>query len=288
MKPTNLFTLLSTYQAGSPATPFENYCASGLAHLLSRGQHMLTALFSQAAGVHAEPLATVEVQPRLAEAGFADLLLTFEGGKRVLVEVQVEAGVDPDRLKSYEEAGGSWTGEAAFVFLGVEKDVPAPWQRVSWLQVVEALDDDPDPISQQFRDFVLADILGLTQVTLEEALGSNRFYALGAAAVRRRFGEGASYANTASQPATGRYRYLGTMFSAGDSQEMDYWIGLVNETVPLGEHYHLMLAAKHTKLPDQRPQPRALGDWKWTGWTGLGRVVRPIGPAELDRLLSRV
>lgn len=249
---------------------------------------MLSALFAEAGGLHGEPLATVEVQPRVADAGLADLLLTYEGGKRVIVEVQVETGADQKMLPEFERAAADWEIDAAFVMLGVTEETRAPWRKIRWIDVVEALDDDPDPISQQYRDFVLGDILGLAPVTLEEALGSNRLFALGGAAVRRRFGEDAVYANAASPPTKGRHRYTGTMFAAGDSPGMDFWIGIVNETVPLGEHYHLMLAAKHAELPEQRVQPRALGDWSWRGWTGLGRVVRPITPADYDRLLARV
>lgn len=288
MRPTNLFSLLSTYQPGSQATPFENYCTSGLAHILSRGHHMLSALFSQAGGAHNEPLATVEVQPRIADAGVADLLLTYEGGRRLIVEVQIERPVPGESFVEFERAARDWSIDAGFVVLGLNPRPDPPWQAVRWIDVVEALDDDPDPISQQYRDFVLGDILGLSPTTLEEALGSNRLFALGGAAVRRRFGEDTMYANAASKPTGGRHRYTGTMFATTDSSEMDFWIGIVNETVPLGEHYHLMLAAKYGELPEQRKHPRALGDWSWQGWTGLGRVVRPITPADFDRLLARI
>jgi hypothetical protein len=288
VKPTNLFTALSSYQPGSSATPFENYCTSGLAHLLSRGHFMLTALLAQAGGVSGDPLAAVEVQPRIADAGIADLVLTFEGGRRVVVEVQVETAAAEDQLAAFERAGERWGIDLGFVVLGLGGQSPPPWRAVHWLDVVEALDDDSDPISQQYRDFVLSDILGLGPVTLEEALASNRLFALGGAAVRRRFGDQAVYANAASKPASGRYRYTGTMFAANGSPEMTFWVGLVNETVPLGEHYHLMLASKHGELPEQRDQPRALGDWRWTGWTGLGRVVRQITPADFDRLMQRL
>ncbi len=288
MRPTNIFSLLSTYQPGSQATPFENYCTSGLAHILSRGHYMLSALFADAGGAGGEALATVEVQPRIADAGLADLLLTYEGGRRVIVEVQIERPVPSDSYAEFERAAADWAIDAGFVVLGLDPRPDAPWRGLRWMDIVEALDDDPDPISQQYRDFVLGDILGLSVATLEEALGSNRLFAMGGAAVRRRFGDDATYANAASRPTTGRHRYTGTMFAAGESPEMDFWIGIVNETLPLGEHYHLMLAAKHGELPEQRERPRALGDWSWEGWTGLGRVVRPITPADLDRLLTRV
>ncbi|HEY5476840.1 MAG TPA: hypothetical protein VIK11_08990, partial [Tepidiformaceae bacterium] len=83
MTETNLFTMLSAYRPGSAATPFENYCTTGLAYFLRQGHRMLTGLFAHVAGTGGESIAIVEVQSRLGDAGLADLLLTFEGGKRV-------------------------------------------------------------------------------------------------------------------------------------------------------------------------------------------------------------
>lgn len=288
MADTNLFTMLSAYKPGSAATPFENYCTSSLAYFLSRGHRMLTALIADASGVTGEPLALVEVQPRLAEAGFADLLLTFEGGRRVVVEVQVEAGADESALGPLETVANEWDARPAFVILGLRGDeLPRPWRPVTWLQVIEALEDDPDPMAQQFTEFILRDILGVGDVPLDQAISTNRLYALGAAAIRRRFGDAARYVNSASRPMTGRYRYLGTTFSP-DGGDMQYWVGLVNETVPLSEHYHLMLASKEQPLTEPAEHPRATGDWKWAHWTGMGRVVRPITPASYDELLARL
>lgn len=280
--------MLSAFQPGSAATPFENYCASGLAYFLGQKHRMLVALFAQAAGVTGEELAVVEVQPKLAGAGFADLLLTFEGGTRVLVEVQVETGADESALPALEEAGSHWLGQPAFVMLGLRPaGTPAPWQPVTWLQVVEALEGDPDPLAQQFSEFVLRDVLGVGPVPLDQAIATNRLYALGAAAVRRRFGDSARYVNSASRPLAGRYRYLGTTFSR-DGGDLDCWVGIVNETVPLGEHYHLMLASKQTPLAMPAEHPRATGDWKWLHWTGLGRVVRPLTADAYDELMNRL
>jgi hypothetical protein len=81
MTESNLFTMLSAFHPGSPATPFETYCTNGLGYFLKNGHRMLTALFAGAAGIYGEPVALVEVQPRLAGAGIADLLITFEGGR---------------------------------------------------------------------------------------------------------------------------------------------------------------------------------------------------------------
>jgi hypothetical protein len=248
---------------------------------------MLSALISHAAGTGTEELAIVEVQPRLAEAGVADLLLTYEGGKRVLIEVQVEAGADESLLPGFEAVASQWSEQPAFVMLGLrDNQVPEPWVPVTWENVVEALEGDPDPVAIEFTEFVLHDILGLGQVPLEEALSTNRLYAMGGAAVRRFFGEGVRYVNSASRPLHGQFRYLGTTF-APDGGDMTYWIGVVNETVPLGEHYHLMLASKEKPLLFPVDQPRATGDWKWEHWTGMGRVVRPITPEMYEGLLER-
>lgn len=283
----NLFTMLSAYRQGSAASPFENYCTTALAYFLKRGHRMLNALISHAAGAGAEELVLVEVQPRLADAGVADLLLTYEGGKRVLIEVQVESGSDESLLPGLEAVARQWSESPAFVMLGLRQDdVPAPWIPITWEEVLEALDGDPDPVAREFNDFVLRDILGHGEVGLDEALSTNRLYALGGAAVRLFRGGNARYVNSASRPLNGQYRYLGTTFSL-DGDDMTYWIGVVNETVPLGEHYHLMLASKEKPLLFETDQPRATGDWKWPYWTGMGRVVRPITPAMYEGLLER-
>jgi len=288
MRRANLFTMLSAYKPGSRATPFENYCTSALAYLLMRDHRMLRALFAHTAGVGNEPLADVEVQPRLADAGIADLLLTYEGGRRVLVEVQVESGQPTDPLPAFEAVARGWLAEPAFILLGLgHEDPPPPWKPLSWLDVVDALEDDPDPLAQEFMEFVLRDILGLGPVPLDQALSTNRLYALGAAAVRRRFGPKVRYVNSASPPTQGKYRYLGTTFSLGD-EEPNFWIGIVNEEVPLSDHYHLMLASKNRPLANPVPKPRATGNWKWPYWTGLGRVVRPLTLEAYDELLSRI
>jgi hypothetical protein len=288
MRAANLFTMLSAYQPGSTATPFENYCTSGLAYLLNRGHHLLTALFREAAKVPNEMLADVEVQPRMADAGLADMLLTFEGGRRIVVEVEVEPGGATDHFEALERVAHQWEAPPAFVTVGLKRaEVKAGWAALSWLDVAEAIEDDPDPLVQDFHRFVMDDVLGLGVVPLEEAMRSNRLYALGGAAVRRHFGDDVAYANAVSRPMGSRYRYIGTMFSITPGGEMDHWIGMVNETVPLGEHYQLVLASKTRALKEPSQQPRALGDWKWTGWTGLGRVVRPVSPDAYDTLMER-
>ena len=287
MKETNLFTLLSAYRPGSSATPFENYCTSGLAYFLSRGHRMLAALFGQAAGAGNEALAVVEVQAPLADAGIADMVLTFEGGQRAIVEVHAEAPLEPDALPPFNEVGNGLTDAPALIVVGLTDAAQAPWVPITWLQVVEALEDDPDPLAKQFAEFILRDVMGVGAVALDQAIATNRLYALGAAAVRRRFGERATYVNSASRPVGGKYRYLGTTFGL-DGEEKHYWVGLVNEQVPLSDHYHLMLASKEAPVSQPIEHPRATGDWKWAHWTGLGRVVRPIEAGQIDELLGRL
>lgn len=288
MRHANLFTMLSAYKPGSRATPFENYCMSALAYLLMRGHHLLRALFAQAANAGSEPLADVEVQPRLGDAGIGDLLLTYEGGKRAVVEVDVEASQRTDDLSALIQVGEGWYVPPAYIHLGLGLEPPpAPWRALTWWEVVEALEDDPDPLAQEFVEFLLQDVLGQGPVPLEQALSTNRLYALGAAAVRRRFGAKARCVNTASPPMGGRVRYLGTTFSLG-AGEPTFWIGIVNEQVPLSEHYHLMLASRERPLEFPAPKPRATGNWNWPYWTGLGRVVRPVTIEAYDELLRRI
>ena len=105
--------------------------------------------------------------------------------------------------------------------------------------------------------------------------------------LRERFGNRVRYENSSSTPVQGRYRYLGTTF-APEGGELHYWIGLVNESLPLSEHYHLMLASKIAPLQEPAGQPRATGNWRWEHWSGMGRVVRPLGLREYGPLLGRM
>jgi hypothetical protein len=284
----NLFTMLSAYRPGSAASPFENYCTSAVAHFLQRGNRMLAALFTAAARAEGSPIAMVEVQPPFAGGEIVDLVITFEGGKRAVVEVEVEPRAHDRRLPQAEDVAGGWGGPAELVFLGLPgSNVPHGWESISWLDVAEALAEDPDSLAQQFVEFVHRDILGLGEVALDEALATNRLYALGGAVLRRRFGERARYVNSASRAVGGRYRYIGTTFAL-DEGEMEYWVGLVNEALPLTEHYHLMIASKHAPVASPASAPRATGDWKWAHWAGLGRVVRPLTVDAYEELLERL
>lgn len=288
MTEANLFTRLSAYRPGSPATPFETYCTGALAHMLETGTRSLGKLLANAAGASTGDIAQVEVQSRVGDAGIADMLVTFEDGHQALVEVQVEPGADESLLPAFAEAAESWDAATGLVIIGLhDKGTPEGWFPLQWLDVAAAVEDDDDPLVRQFAEFVRRDILGLGDVGLDIAIETNRLYALGGGAVQRAFGPPARWVNGTSRPVGGQYRYLGTIF-APDGGDMDFWIGIVNETVPLGEHYHLMLASKTTPLAEPADQPRATGDWNWPYWTGLGRVVRPVGMDDYAELLSRI
>ena len=269
----NLFTMLSAYRPGAGTSPFEDYCTNGLAYLLATGREALVALFADAAGANGAAVTDVKVQPG-AGAAVADLGITFGDGREALVEIEVAPGEVVER----PDAGG------ARLRVGFDDSAAGA---VTWSAIAEAVADDPDGLAREFGEFVRRDVLGLGEVGLDDALHTNRLYALGGAALRERFGSGVRYENSSSTPVQGRFRYLGTTF-APDDGELRYWIGLVNESLPLSEHYHLMLASKASPLREPAGQPRATGNWRWEHWSGMGRVVRPVGLAEYGSLLGRM
>ena len=60
---------------------------------------------------------------------------------------------------------------------------------VTWNAIADVLADDRDDLAREFAEFVRRDVLGLEAVGLDDALHTNRLYALGGAALRERFGE---------------------------------------------------------------------------------------------------
>ena len=265
--------MLSAYRPGASASPFEDYCTNGLAYLLATGREGLGALFAEAAGARGA-VTDVTVQPG-PDAPLADLGITFADGREALVEVEV---VPADAVER-PDAGR----DAARLTVGFGGGPGA----VAWNAVADAIADGPDGLAREFAEFVRRDVLGLEAVGLDDALHTNRLYALGGAALRERFGPAARYENSSSPPVQGRYRYLGTTF-APDGGDLRCWMGLVNESLPLSEHYHLMLASKASPLEEEAGQPRATGNWRWPHWTGMGRVVRPVGLGEYGALLARL
>jgi len=284
----NLFTMLSAYRPGTTATPFENYCTSALAYFLARGHPALMELFASRAGAPGATVTATAVQQQVAVAGYADMTIEFAGGPLAVCEVQVEPANGGPGLEMTAESAGRWDEHPAFLLVCLDAaEASPPWIPITWPEVAAAVAEPGDELARQFGDFISRDILGGGSVPLEQAVTTNRLYALGAAAVRRRFGEQARYVNSASRPIGGRYRYLGTTFAI-DGPETMYWIGLVNEGVPLSDHYYLMLASKERPVDRRSDQPRATADWKWAHWTTHGRVVRPITAEMYDELLKRI
>lgn len=270
----NLFTMLSAYRPGASASPFEDYCTNGLAYVLAQDHERLSALFAEAAGAQGA-VTNVTVQPGAA-APLADLGVTFADGREALVEIEVAPGDAVERPDGGE--GG------ARLQVGFNGGQPGA---ITWDAIAKALAGGADSLGREFAQFVRRDVLGLEAVGIDDALHTNRLYALGGAALRERFGGDVRYENSSSTPVRGRYRYLGTTF-APDGGELRYWIGLVNEALPLSEHYHLMLASKTAPLGEPAGQPRATGNWRWEYWSGMGRVVRPVGQGEYGGLLGRM
>ncbi len=273
MDGSNLFTMLSAYRPGAGTSPFEDYCTNGLAYLLATRREALVALFADAAGAAGSAVTDVTVQPG-AGAAVADLGITFADGREALVEIEMAPGEPAERPSA----------EGARLTVGFDGTSAGA---VTWDAIAEAVADDADGLAREFGEFVRRDVLGLGEVGLDDALHTNRLYALGGAALRERFGAGVRYENSSSTPVQGRFRYLGTTF-APDGGDLRYWIGLVNESLPLSEHYHLMLASKTSPLVEPAGQPRATGNWRWEHWSGMGRVVRPVGLAEYGALLGRM
>lgn len=280
--------MLSSYRSGTPSTPFEIYCTQGLAYVAGRGHAKLTALLAARAQVSSEKISDVQVQAAVAGAAFADLLVTFQNGQRALVETQIELGGSAAHLPALEEASQASDDQPALIRLALPGDeMRGSWSPLSWAELADCLEDYEDPLTSQYVEFIRKDILGQGDVPLDDAITTNRLYALGAAALRRRFQNQVSYQSSASPPVRGRYRYIGTTFGVGEGSP-EYWVGLVNEGVPLTEHYHLMLASKEAAVLEPVEQPRVTSDWKWGHWTGLGRVVRALTPESFDELLSRL
>lgn len=280
--------MLSAYRPGTTATPFENYCTSALAYFLGRGDRELVELFATRAGAPGKRVVSTAVQQQVAVAGYADLAIEFGGGPLVICEVQVEPAATGPALETVAESAGRWDENPSFILVCLDGSAATePWRAVTWTEIAAALRAHDDELAPEFADFIQRDILGGGSVPLDQAVTTNRLYALGAAAVRRRFGEQARYVNSASRPIGGRYRYLGTTFAV-DGVEMAYWVGLVNEGLPLSDHYYLMLASKEQPLERRSDQPRATADWKWAHWTTHGRVVRPITSEMYDELLRRI
>ena len=276
----NIFTSLSTYHPKPPATPFEVYCLRGLTHLVEDRSEALAELLGLGTAAVAG-----EVQAAVGPGLYADTVFSAGGESLALLETAVEAPTAPERLDMLAKVDGF---PGARVYVGLGEDAPDGWSTVSWATVADALAQAKDPVERQFAEFIRRDILGLGPATLHDATGSNRFFAMGSAVVRDRFGLTATYENGASPPIGGEFRYLGTMFAPDGADQKSCWIGLVNETVPLGGGYRLMMASRDTPISSRHDAPRDASDWNWNHWTDMGPVSGEITRHDMAAVLDRL
>lgn len=131
----NLFTMLSAYRPGGGSSPFEDYCANGLAYLLATGREPLGALFAGAAGAPGARVADASVRPVTGGAAIADLALTFADGRRALVEVAVAPETPPERPPAPRDERGR-----APAALSVAPDAAGDGA-VGWRAIADALAD---------------------------------------------------------------------------------------------------------------------------------------------------
>ena len=61
----------------------------------------------------------------------------------------------------------------------------------------------------------------------------------------------------------------------------------MNETIPLGGAYRLMMASRDRPVSDRYEPPRATADWNWSYWTDLG-PVQTVTRDMVDEALSRL
>ena len=271
----NIFTSLSTYHPKPPATPFEVYCLRGLTHLAETGSGVVAKLL----GLGQDTIGTVQAE--VAPSLYADAVFEAQTGERAILETAVEVPTSRERMKQLSTLDG------AHLYVGLGELVPRDWTAVSWETIADELAASADAVEHQFSEFIRRDILGAGPADLNDATGSNRLYAMGSAVVRARFGTDATYENSAAPPIDGEFRYLGTTFAPGGGSK-NCWLGIVNETVPLGGAYRLMMASKDSAISSRHQTPRATADWNWEFWTDMGPVEFEITREHMTELVGRL
>jgi hypothetical protein len=284
MTNTNIFEGLSSFQAGLGSDPFENYCASALAYLLQIEQSQLTKLLTSAAGC-SDTIKTTHSQSIVSDQ-LIDLLIELDNNERILVKINTQIGnmLEEEKLlqKNFVDNRTHW------LRIGIgTNETPSKWPSLTWEQIAKTLKNTPGKLAEEFASFVETDILGYGSVTLQQARRTNKLYALAGASIRTRYGMKTQYLNSASQAVNGEYRYLGTTFS-GNTADLQFWIGIVNQTLPLSSQYQLMLASKKTDVINPIKKPRVTDNWSWKSWTGLGEVKDPIETKHYEELLNRL
>ena len=279
----NIFEALSSFQAGIGTDPFENYCVSALAYLLETKQPQLTELLTSVA----ECFGTVKEThcQVLVDDQIISLLVELTNNKRLFIKINTQTNNNIEERTKLQTLKAD---NAVLLWISFKGDTPpSNWVSVTWEQIRETLGTSSEKLALEFGNFIQTDILGHGSVTVQQALKTNKLYALGGAVIREKYGVNTEYLNSASQPIQGEFRYLGTTFS-GNTPDLQFWIGIVNQTLPLSSHYQLILASKNTEVQNPVDKPRVTDNWDWKGWTGLGEITTSLEHSHYKDLLERL
>ena len=279
----NIFEALSSFQAGLGTDPFENYCVSALAYLLETKQPQLTELLTS----EAEGFSTIEAthSQAIVDDQIVSLLVELANNKRLFIKINTQPNNNLEERKKLQTIKAD---NAVLLWISFKGDTPpSNWVSVTWEQIVETLGKSSEKLALEFRNFVQTDILGHGSVTVQQALKTNKLYALGGAVIREKYGVSTEYLNSASQAIQGEFRYLGTTFS-GNTPDLQFWIGIVNQTLPLSSRYQLILASKNSEVQNPVDKPRVTDNWNWKGWTGLGEITNSLEHSHYKDLLERL
>ena len=279
----NIFEALSSFQAGLGTDPFENYCVSALAYLLETKQSQLTELLTSVA----ECFGTVKEThcQVLVDDQIVSLLVESTNNKRLFIKINTQTNNNIEERTKLQTLKAD---NAVLLWISFKGDTPpSNWVSVTWEQIGETLGTSSEKLALEFGNFIQTDILGHGSVTVQQALKTNKLYALGGAVIREKYGVNTEYLNSASQAIQGEFRYLGTTFS-GNTPDLQFWIGIVNQTLPLSSHYQLILASKNTEVQNPVDKPRVTDNWGWKGWTGLGEITTSLEHSHYKDLLERL
>lgn len=279
----NIFEALSSFQAGIGTDPFENYCVSALAYLLETKQSQLTELLTSVA----ECFGTVKEThcQVLVDDQIISLLVELTNNKRLFIKINTQTNNNIEERTKLQTLNAD---NAVLLWISFKGDTPpSNWVSVTWEQIRETLGTSSEKLALEFGNFIQTDILGHGSVTVQQALKTNKLYALGGAVIRAKYGVNTEYLNSASQAIQGEFRYLGTTFS-GNTPDLQFWIGIVNQTLPLSSHYQLILASKNTEVRNPVDKPRVTDNWDWKGWTGLGEITTSLEHSHYKDLLERL
>ena len=221
----------------------------------------------------------------LVDDQIISLLVESTNNKRLFIKINTRTNNNIEERTKLQTLKAD---NAVLLWISFKGDTPpSNWVSVTWEQIGETLGTSSEKLALEFGNFIQTDILGHGSVTVQQALKTNKLYALGGAVIREKYGVNTEYLNSASQAIQGEFRYLGTTFS-GNTPDLQFWIGIVNQTLPLSSHYQLILASKNTEVQNPVDKPRVTDNWGWKGWTGLGEITTSLEHSHYKDLLERL